>query len=198
MKITPGTKEYFAFLKEVREYYEGFEQLIIRSTIKGQWQNTYAFDWASSFSEAEFQAWQVIRLTGRCLMYPQYPVDKYFVDFGNPYYRIALEVDGKEFHLDKEKDKRRDEHLLCLGWKTFRITGAEAFKIIDGIEEINHRNWDELYPEQRDIVLNWFMNTADGVIEALTRFYFINDESDPSTWLYVKTLEKHRLIDFYL
>lgn len=198
MKIKPGSIEYFSFLNRVRDYYKDFERLIINSTIKGQWQNVYAFDWASSFSEAEFQAWQVIRLTPRCLMYPQYPVDKYFVDFGNPYYQIALEVDGKEYHLDKEKDIQRDKALLELGWKTFRITGSEAFRMIDGIEEINHRDWDDLDPDQRDVVSNWFMNTADGVIEALTRFYFIGDGSDPSTWLYVKTLEKHRLIDFYL
>jgi very-short-patch-repair endonuclease len=198
MKITPGSKEYFAFLNEVREYYQGFEHLIIKSTIRGQWQNTYAFDWASSFSDAEYQAWQVIRTIGRCLLYPQYPVDKYFVDFGNPYYKIALEVDGKEFHLDKEKDKARDSRLLEFGWKTFRVTGAEAYKQIPGIEEINHRDWDNLDPEQREIVTDWFMNTVEGVVEALTKYYFDRDENDSSMWLYVKTLEQHRLIDFYL
>lgn len=198
MKIIPGSKEYFQFLKEVGDYYRQFEPGIIKATVRGKWHVSYPFDWASSFSEAEYQAWCVIRSTGRCLLYPQYPVGKYFVDFGNPYYQIALEVDGKEFHLDKEKDIQRDKALLELGWKTFRVTGAEAFKQVQEIHEINYGDFEGLTGEEKDLVMDWFMNSVEGVIESITRFYFINNPDDVNTWLYVKSLEKHRLIDFYL
>jgi very-short-patch-repair endonuclease len=198
MKITPGTPEYFKFLKEVKEYYQQFESNIIQCTSKGQWHVSYPFDWASSFSEAEFQAWCVIRSTARCFLYPQYPVGKYFVDFGNPLHLVALEVDGKEFHKDKEKDIRRDKELLELGWKTFRVTGAEAFRQVEGIGDINLNDWYNLSSDDRETVIEYFMESVDGVIEAINRFYFNPNPDDTNTWLYVKTLERHRLIDFYL
>ena len=37
---------------------------------------------------------------------------------------VALECDGEGFHLDKERDRRRDQRLLALGVHTIRIESA--------------------------------------------------------------------------
>ena len=42
--------------------------------------------------------------------YPQYPIGKYFVDFADPVKKIVIECDGKKYHQDKEKDKRRQRY----------------------------------------------------------------------------------------
>lgn len=54
--------------------------------------------------------------------YPQFPVGKYFVDFGDPKKRIAIECDGEGYH-DRSKDVLRDAVLLGCGWLVIRIEG---------------------------------------------------------------------------
>lgn len=65
------------------------------------------------------------------VMYPQYPVGRFFVDFGNPVAKVAIECDGKAFHLDKAKDQARDRALADMGWTVYRITGADCIKDFD-------------------------------------------------------------------
>lgn len=69
--------------------------------------------------------WSDMRDEGM-VMYPQYPVDGVFVDFGNPVAKVAIECDGKAYHLDKEKDEARDLRLAGLGWTVYRLTGREC------------------------------------------------------------------------
>ncbi|NSX05066.1 endonuclease domain-containing protein [Cupriavidus gilardii] len=83
-------------------------------------------DWVSIFSPIEYDAWCEIRGLGVPL-WPQLPVGKYFVDFGNPVVKIALECDGKEWH-DAERDAKRDADLLELGWSVYRVTGKQCAK----------------------------------------------------------------------
>jgi hypothetical protein len=65
------------------------------------------------------------------IFYPQYPVGRYFVDFGNPVAKVAIECDGYHYHLDKEKDRLRDEELAQMGWKVYRISGADCMTECD-------------------------------------------------------------------
>lgn len=44
----------------------------------------------------------------------------WFVDIAIPEYNLAVEFDGTYWHTE-ERDKRRDESLLSLGWKTLRL-----------------------------------------------------------------------------
>ena len=76
---------------------------------------------------------RLTRTIGRCYLFPEYPVGNYFVDFGNPYHKIAVECDGKEWH-DAEKDRLRDIELHKMGWIVFRLTGSDLHK--DESEEI--------------------------------------------------------------
>lgn len=70
--------------------------------------------------------WCDIRQTG-IVMYPQFPVLNFFLDFANPIAKVAIECDGKEFH-DRKKDEERDARLRDIGWTVYRLTGSEIVK----------------------------------------------------------------------
>ena len=86
------------------------------------------YSWESTglqMTPIEAWLWGDIRCVGSVL-YPQYPVGGFFVDFGNPVAKVAVECDGHDFHLDKAKDDRRDAALRALGWTVYRFTGSEC------------------------------------------------------------------------
>lgn len=85
----------------------------------------YAWEGLISMTPIEFWLWSDIR-QANVVMYPQYPVGKFFVDFANPVAKVAIECDGKEFHKDKAKDAARDEELLSMGWTVYRISGKDC------------------------------------------------------------------------
>lgn len=60
------------------------------------------------------------------VMYPQFPVAGYFVDFGNPVAKVAIECDGAAFHVDAAKDASRQRHIEAKGWTVYRISGADC------------------------------------------------------------------------
>lgn len=57
----------------------------------------------------------------------EYQVDFYFIDIAFPSIKYAVELDGVEFHQDKEKDEKRDEYLRERGWEIKRIPSNECF-----------------------------------------------------------------------
>jgi hypothetical protein len=65
--------------------------------------------------------WHDIRACN-AVMYPQFPVLDYFVDFANPVAKVVIECDGAEFH-DEAKDAVRDRNLLIDGWTVYRFPG---------------------------------------------------------------------------
>lgn len=85
----------------------------------------YALGLGDKMTPIEFALWQEIRYHG-LPFYPQYPVGRRFVDFGDPVYRIAVEADGAAYH-SKERDELRDFELKREGWRVFHITGRVAF-----------------------------------------------------------------------
>lgn len=157
--------------------------------------NPYPVDWSRYFSPIEAYAWTSIR-SHYMALYPQFPVFNYFVDFANPYLRIGLEMDGKNFH-DPVKDKLRDELFYRHGWRIFRIKGYETktkFVSLDIIEERESEEDDreEIHPD----IVHWIMNTADGVIYAIKQVYFLNNERGKYYELCCDTLHEHRLAEF--
>lgn len=156
----------------------------------------YFVDWMPIFTPIEYSAWCSIRYRGLPL-YPQVPVLQYFIDFANPHMKIGVECDGKDWH-DPEKDRKRDLHLHEHGWKIFRVSGSEC-----------NRNWmtdyemmlADLDQQAREEQLeHWFYDTSDGVFEALRIYYFnhYRPESDPRFDLAVRSLVRHRLVEFDL
>jgi hypothetical protein len=70
------------------------------------------------------------------VMYPQYPVGRYFVDFANPAAKVAIECDGKRWHTDKERDAQRQGEIEALGWVVYRISGRDCFTdTVEGYDE---------------------------------------------------------------
>jgi len=56
---------------------------------------------------------------------PQQPILNYFVDFGLPKYKVAIEVDGNYWHQDKEKDSVRQVKIEKEGWTVLRFSEDE-------------------------------------------------------------------------
>jgi very-short-patch-repair endonuclease len=61
---------------------------------------------------------------------PQVKVDggRYRLDFGHELMRVAVELDGYEFHSSKEqfiKDRQRHRELEAMGWRVIRFAGSE-------------------------------------------------------------------------
>jgi very-short-patch-repair endonuclease len=91
-------------------------------------------DWLTIFSPIEMALWQDIRAMGLDL-WPQLPVGRFFVDFGNPVAKLAVECDGRQWHRDAAKDQARDEELEAKGWMVIRIPGYQCNgRILDSEE----------------------------------------------------------------
>lgn len=118
------------------------------------------------FSPIEIEAYNHIRCLRGLNVYPQYPVDKFFIDFACPVRKIAIELDGKEFH-DRSKDRKRDEKLDSLGWKVFRIEGFRCFSSL-------YFDFDNPY-EYAEVDSNnkkWFSESLEGILTAISITYF--------------------------
>ena len=87
-----------------------------------------------------------------CIIYTtEYKIKRWFIDFADIEYKIALEIDGSQHDLPERKasDKRKDEYLISNGWKIFRIKWKtltkDTFlelenKIIDIFQYQNRKN----------------------------------------------------------
>ena len=89
--------------------------------VRGGRYDPFLVKWHRIFSPIEEDAWNAILECGLS-MFPQYPVGRYFVDFGDPWRRQAIECDGAAYH-DARRDARRDAALRGLGWSVLRIPG---------------------------------------------------------------------------
>ena len=144
----------------IRKLYDRFTPMILNGENLG----ISLLNW--DFSPIELEAYNYIKSLCCLRVYPQYPVDRFFVDFGCPIRKIAIELDGKEFH-DKDKDNKRDLILHDLGWKVFRIEGYKCFSKI-------YFDFDNPY-DFEDICYNnlkWFNETLEGILTAISVIYF--------------------------
>lgn len=155
--------------QKIKDHYEDLLPEIIRSgaKCKYKWTSPYCDEihWPPMFSPIELSTWQSIRAFGKCPLYPQYPVRRYFVDFGNPVVKVALECDGVKWH-DKQKDEERDKILLDAGWIVYRIGGADCNRVFSQMEELKEENYysdDEKY----EILSQFYETTVDGLIRAI-------------------------------
>lgn len=113
--------------RAIREFYREMLPLI-ESSPKNDWAaDPYAWSELIDMTPIEAWLWTDIRQAD-VILYPQFPVDRFFVDFANPRAKVAIECDGRAYHLDKAKDAARDAVLESLGWSVYRITGSDCAK----------------------------------------------------------------------
>lgn len=179
---TGALSEHFA---AIRELYEINQDSIAR----GEY-DPYIVDWTLFFTPIEMDAWYAIRYYGVPL-YPQYPVNRYFIDFGDPVRKIGLELDGKQWH-DINKDSARDKVLWNLGWRIFRVTGREAYANPLAPSDLLDHGIDGQDLEVR--TREWVFGSVDGVVAAIANFYY-RDRPEAFVGL-VQTLDRHRLAPF--
>lgn len=158
----------------IRRFYE-FIQPEIDQARFDRWVFDYEVGFDRRFTPIEKDVWDCLRIYS-VVAYPQYPVLNYFLDFANPKLKIAIEADGKQWH-DAAKDAARDERLASLGWKVFRLTGAECRRCWQSPEDVEQD--DSLSDEeQRRSIRRWYCETAEGLVSALHYRYFAERDVD--------------------
>lgn len=151
-------------LRKIRRAYTQF-QLRVDAGL-GSWMNEEAYtiaDWASLFTPIEQAAWHDIRGAG-LPMWPQLPVSRFYVDFGNPIVKVALECDGKKFH-DPAIDAVRDKVLGAMGWTVYRAPGWQCWHEISeplGFEDWDREDQNEFYRAERAKTLSPIISQISG------------------------------------
>ena len=120
----------FSRLEAIREFYRMARE-DIKAAGPAEWGiDPYEVDWIRLFTPIEFGLWHDIR-NANAVLYPQYPVGRYFVDFGNPVAKVAIECDGAKWHQDGQRDAVRQRAIEDLGWSVYRISGGDCKKDFD-------------------------------------------------------------------
>jgi len=192
----------FSKLEKITDKWGFFRQIYMESISRileisekdiNKWGQSYSVDWSSFFSPIESDAWSSIRSQGRIVLYPQFPLFNYFIDFANPYLRIGVELDGKEHH-DPIKDKKRDELLYEYGWKIYRIKGTETYTKFNDLSDVQEKEI-EGYEREKELK-NWILNSSDGVIFALKVVYFLSEsEKEEYRKINLNDYESYETID---
>lgn len=115
--------------QDIRSHYE---RLSPKRWTRDIWDiDPYAWDYPASgiqFSPIEEALWSDIRHEG-AVLYPQFPVGRFFVDFGNPAAKVAIECDGAKWHTDKQHDRQRQNVLEDAGWAVYRLSGRQCLQL---------------------------------------------------------------------
>lgn len=110
----------------IRAFYRDFNDLILAAPVNEWAADPYEWDTGIIFmTPIEAWFWADIRAND-AVLYPQYPVLDFFVDFANPRAKVAIECDGAAYHTDKVKDEERDKRLADAGWAVYRISGSNC------------------------------------------------------------------------
>jgi very-short-patch-repair endonuclease len=81
----------------------------------------------AQFTPIEHALWSDLREEG-AVMYPQFPVAGYFLDFGNPVAKVAIECDGAHHLLQRRADAERQSDIEARGWTVFRLSGSACLR----------------------------------------------------------------------
>lgn len=131
-------------------------------------------------NEVEQDFYQQLRSIGGLSLYPLYFVHGFFIDFANPFLKIGVEIDGKQFH-DTDKDRERDEILDSDGWVIFRISAKDVLKNQLYLSDLDEKfpNYSDRYAQEA--LKDFFKNYCTGLIYAL-RFRYYDKISEKSPY----------------
>lgn len=142
--------------------------------LKRQWDkdpetvDPYIYDWASVFTPIEESMWAEIRSVG-LTMFPQVPVFNYFLDFANPFLKVAIECDGAQWH-DPEKDAKRDRKLEREGWTIYRVPGKVCNRVLLCPAELKELELND--HEFAERVHDYMTNTGRSFVVAIKQKHF--------------------------
>lgn len=91
-----------------------------------------------SDSPIEDKLWEAMIMAQKSRPIPQYQLNGYRLDFAWPDQKVAVEVDGHDYHKTKEQrscDAKRDRELAKLGWTTLRFTGSDVYRDADAVAQ---------------------------------------------------------------
>ena len=80
--------------------------------------------------------WYQLRLSAQISNFRfrrQHPLHPYIVDFVCLKLRLVVEVDGCSHDTRLDKDKRRDENLMKMGYEVLRFSNEEVMRNHDGV-----------------------------------------------------------------
>lgn len=174
----------------IREYYQYCKPKIMANRRNGGGWSPYHLPFYKHFTPIETNIFNVIRCVGLPFVC-QYPVGKYFIDFADPYLKVAIECDGKQHRYRVELDNIRDKFLSSEGWNIFRIEGRHTFRTLANVVrelglpeeyevmEIHDIKYscmnyiDQLTLSDYDRIKElYFTTTSDGIIESINRQFY--------------------------
>lgn len=136
----------------------------------------YRLDFTSDLTPIESAVWQDLRCAG-LPFYPQIPALNYFLDFADPFNKIAIECDGARWH-DAERDAKRDARLAADGWTVYRIPGWKCRRVMTHPHDLVTEKLQADYDEEdalRDVAAHareWYAKTSEGQIEIINRTHY--------------------------
>lgn len=141
--------------KMIRELYK-FAMPELEKGVRLDVYEMLPFDFCQYMSPIEKLVWGEIRANGANL-YPQVPCGPYFIDFADPYKRIAVEVDGKAWHKDYEKDLKRQKYIESHGYDHFlRWRGREVYADFEdhdyGDSAASFFHWFNILTRYNDVI----------------------------------------------
>lgn len=110
---------------QIRSHYRANKAEILAADRDEFGIDPYAWDGLICMTPIEDWMWCHCRDVG-IVVYPQYPVGQFFVDFANPRARVAIECDGAAYHHDFAADRSRQQKIQSIGWTVYRFTGREC------------------------------------------------------------------------
>lgn len=140
----------------------------------------YFVDWSRIFTPIEELTWADIR-SYPVYFFPQVPVGRRFVDFGDPILKVAIECDGRAYH-NTLRDTLRDLELAEHGWTVYHLTGSEC-----SVRELPE------YPTEEELG-RWMLNSPDGLILSILQHHYGVEISKDRRPYVDRCLEKHLLV----
>lgn len=110
---------------EAAKHYKQYRTEILEAG-RSEWGvDPYEWECFTDMTPIESDLWACIRSVD-AVLYPQFPIGRYFADFCNPVAGVVIECDGAQWHQDVEKDAKRQKAIEEEGYTVYRITGKQC------------------------------------------------------------------------
>lgn len=113
-------KNKIKMFSEIRAFYNLLNDETIKNYLYFFFPSEFRKYLEDTFTVPEKNAWESIRYEN-LPFYPEFPVDKYFLDFADPINKLGIEIFGNSYHQNPLKDFERLLKLRDCGWYIFVI-----------------------------------------------------------------------------